>query len=249
MASLVSFDAKGVVGPALYLIHNSQFLNPAAIEQIVRQMQTNYQNQTGTNPRGLEEYCLFVSRVNYLPNRPNPTEVVTQRLFKNMAGNNPLPPYHDKVIGIVVPRMLKHYVEHIPKANSEDEHSAKVKDWLARCLEIIVKPDFLASQCNEGYPTKVIDERGNLGKAIYALALKDDKDKLKQEDLDNLLKIARLALDNFKNTPAVLELTGRYLTLFSWCQESVPDMPCEMLGLLDTTFRKKIWPQPDQKAP
>lgn len=238
MSSLVSFDQKGVFGPAMTLVYNSQYYNSKGVLELANLLTENFIKLTNRKPKGKKEFCAFVTERNLSQSPITPAEIVGTRFFQNMQKMDPA--YHEKVLSFIVPRMLKTVREQIPQANPENR---EINEWMAGFVESYMTEEQIQKCCElqNAVSEKIMEERKNIGTAVYKAAITN---QLTEKDLDTLLELSKIALERFHNADhptSTLNFTGRYLTLFSMNEENPQALGDEVLHLLSTVFREKMF--------
>lgn len=244
MSGLVGFDQKGAFGPAMTLIYNAQYYNEKGLLDLSNLLKANFTNLAHVKPKGKKEFCAFVLKKNQSQSPITPEDVISTRFFQNMQKKEPSPLYHEKVLGLIVPRMQKTIQEYIPHANSEPNQAEQMNEWTARFVESYMGEEQINKYCDlqSAEYEKIMEERMNIGREIYKLATTKE---LTEKDLDLLLDVSRIALellqkaDHFTST---LNLSSRFLTLFSM-HENPAILGEEILSSLSTVFRQKMFPK------
>lgn len=245
MSSLVAFDQQGPFGPAMTLIYNSQYYNGQGVLDLANLLKVNFMKLAHVKPKGKLEFCMFVVKRNQSNTPITPAEIIGTKFFQNMQKSEPSPIYHEKVLGIIVPRMLKTAQDQFPNSKEEGADSSPVKEWIARFVESYMTEEQIKKHCElqVTISEKIMEERKSIGMDIYKLATAKN---LTESDLDALLDVSRVALDKLQKADhyaSTLNLTGRYLALFSMNAENPTALGEDVLGLLSKAFREKMFPK------
>lgn len=243
MSGVVSFDRKGVFGPAMTLIYSAESYNPKGVLELTELLKKNFMILTQLKPKGKKEFCAFIEEKNKTLSPITPTEVVSTKFFQNMQKKSaPSSLYHEKVLGLIVPQMMKTVREQFSQANNEEE-SQKVYEWTAGFVETYMTEEQIKNQCQliqEDPENRIMEERKAIGVELYNAAK-----VIKEQDLDILLDICNVALDRIKAAPnpaITLHFAGRYLTLFAM-KENPKALGDQVLNSLTTIFRSKWFPK------
>jgi len=244
MSSLVTFDHKGAFGPAMTLIYNSQYYSAKGVLDVANLLKANFMTLANVKPKGKKEFCAFVLEKNQTQSPIAPAEVISTRFFRNMQKSEFSPLYHEKVLGFIVPRMLKTVQEQIPQANIESGDAQQVNEWTARFLESYMTEEQITKHCDlQGIvDEKIMKERRSLGMELYKAATAK---QLTGADLDILVEISQVALERLQkgnHFASTLNFTGRYLSLFSMNEENPVVLGEDVLSMLSTVFKKKMFP-------
>lgn len=241
MQSLVPFDQQGAFGPAVTLIYSSQYLNKKGISELANLLQAKYMDLALVKPKDKKAFCTFL-----LENQLTitPTQVIGTQFFKNMQKAEPSPLYHEKVLGFIVPRLMKTVQEHFPQAKSNNAEAQQVKEWAAGFLESCMTKELIDKQCNsqDSLSEEIWKERGTIG---AKLCDQITANKLTENDLNLILEVDQTALKRLKdadNFATTLEFTGKYLALFSM-SEDPKTLGEDVLCSLTTSFRQKMFPK------
>jgi len=237
MSSLVSFDQKGVFGPAMTLIYNSQYFNAKGIEELTNVLKENFMKLAHIKPKGRKEFCAFVVS----KGSSTPADIVGTRFFQNMQKPE-LSAHHQKVLKTIVPCMLKVAHEQIPQVSTD---SQQVNEWTARFLEAYMTEEQIEKKCQlkQADNEEIFGERLKIGKELYQAA---SAKRLSESDLDSLIDISQVALERLQKADHfafTLNFTGRYLTLFSMNEENPSLLGDDVLRSLSTVFKEKFFPR------
>lgn len=243
MSSLVAFDQKGILGPAMTLIYNSQYYNEKGISDLSNLLKANFMKLAKLKLKGKKEFCAFVVEKNQAQSPITPAEVIGTKFFQNMQKLGPSPPYHEKVLGFIVPRMLKMAEEQFPQVSNEG--AQQVNEWIARSLESYMTEEQIQRHCElEGaISEKIMEERKIIGTELYQLAVNK---QFTEKDLDLLVDLCQVALERLRKADhftSTLNFAGRYLTLFSKSKENPAVLGEDVLLLLSKTFKRKMFPE------
>ncbi len=242
MGSLVTFDQKGIFGPAMTLVYHSQYLNEKGVLSVADLLKENFKNLANVKPKGKKEFCAFVLERNQANIPITPAEIIGTRFFQNMQKTHPV--YHEKVLEFIVPRMLRTLQEQIPQAKKEIGETQQLTQWIALLVENYMPEEQIKKHCalKDQVSEKTLDERQDLGKELYN-AIKTEN--LKEKDFDTLIEISNIALDRIKNAEdasITLNFTSRYLSLFSK-SENPKLLGEDVVRMLSTVFKPKVFPQ------
>jgi hypothetical protein len=245
MSSLVGFDQKGAFGPAITLIYNAQYYNPKGVLELANLLKENFMKLAGVKPKGKKEFCAFIFEKNQSQTLITPAEVIGTKFFQNMQKANYSPIYHEKVLGFIVPRMLKTVQEQIPQANCESGQAQELNEWTAKFVESYMTEEQINKYCEiqNKVSEKIMKERKNIGEEVYKAATSK---QFTEKDLDLLVEMNRVALERLQKADhfaSTLNFTGKYLALFSMNEENPCVLGEDVLGLLSTAFKEKMFPK------
>jgi hypothetical protein len=228
MSTLVSFDPKGVFGPAMNLIYNAAYYNGKGLKDITSLAEENFFKLSSIKLEGGNDFCSFVLLMNGLNHSLTPTQIVSTRFFIGMKKRDPSP-FHQNVLEFIVPRMFNAVRDQFPQV---DQVSDEVKEWAARLVESYMTDDQIKEHCAlqgllpDGEEFKIIGS--DLDTAV-------NTHQFTEQDLDTLLDVSRMALDRLKNT----EHFAATLSLLGWYLSSFPidsDIPVKQLTATDWDF-------------
>src|ERR1700728_1885450 len=143
MSTLVSFDPKGVFGPGVNLIYNSSYYNEQGVFDLATLMEANFEKLTKIKPAGKKEFCAFVLERNKSTFVLTPTDIISTQFFQNMQRAEQSP-FHDKVLGFIVPRMLNAVHEQFPQVGQAE---TEIKEWAARLAESYMSDEQIQQHC------------------------------------------------------------------------------------------------------
>ncbi len=243
MSSIVIFDQKGAFGPAMSLIYNSQYYNAKGVLEVANLLKENFTKLAGVKPKGKKEFCAFIEEKNATKTPITPAEIVATKFFQNMQKPAPSPAYHEKVLSFIVPHMLTKVQEQIPQAKSEEGQSQHIKEWTARFVESYMTEEQITKHCElqNSVSDKIMEERKNIGMEVYKAA---STKLLTEKDLDVLIETSRSALEQLQTADhfsSTLNFTGKYLSLFSMKEDNPTELGEDVLRLLNTVFREKMF--------
>jgi hypothetical protein len=239
MASLVTFDQKGVFGPAMALVFNSQYYNEQGLSRITTLLKENFFNLAHRKPHGRKAFCAFVIGKTFV----TPIDVISTSFFQNMQKSEPSPHY-EKVLALIVPNMLKTAQEQI-QVKIDPEHVQKLSEWTARVVQSYMTEQQIEQhiQLQSTISEKIMEKRKKIGGQLYALATCG---KLTETDLNFLLEISKVALERLSNTDHVsstLNVTGKYLSFFALNEQDPRVLGNDVLSMLSSVFREKMFPK------
>lgn len=243
MTSLVSFDSKGPFGPAMTLIFNTNYYTADGILEIANLLKANFKKLTGTKVKGKKEFCAAIISAPMI----TPTGIMSTRFFQNMQNRDS--PHHELVLKGIVPLMLKSAKEYIPaSAELEEAEAAEFSEWTAKFLESYMTEEQIVKHAalQSTMSSQIIEERKRLGQELYGAAIGKT---FTDPDLDRMVHIARSALAEAataEHMSSTLHFTGKYLTLFAMNQEDPAALGTDILGLLSTVFRDKMFPKTEE---
>lgn len=244
MSNLVAFDQKGAFGPAITLIYNSQNYNAKGLFDLANLLKANFTNLANMKPKGKKEFCAFVLEKNQTQAPITPADVISTKFFQSMQKADPSPLYHEKVLGFIVPSVMRTAKEHFLQTNN-DQEAQEINEWSARFIECYMTEEQIKKHCElqDSVPEKIMEERKRIGMELYKLATTQN---FTEKDLDLLVKVSQFALENLQNAEhfaTTLNFTGRYLTLFSMNEENPLVLGEDALRLLSTVFKEKVFPK------
>lgn len=240
MTGLVHFDQKGPFGPAMTLIYQAQYYNELGIKELANLLKANFMKLASVRPKGKKEFCAFVLEKNQSQSTITPAEIIGTKFFQSMQKKEPVH-QHDKVLNFIVPHMLKTVQEQLPESYVESDI---VNEWTSRFVESYITEEQIRnhSDLQAGVREKIMEERKAIGAELYKAATTK---KLTEKDLDSLIDMSRIVMERLQKADhfaSTLSLTGRYLSLFSMNEENPLNLSEEILNLLSTVFREKMFP-------
>lgn len=245
--SSVDFDPKGL-GPALTLIYktdiyNPKNYNPIEILALANLLQANFLNLTGIKAKGKNEFCNFVKGEIQSESPITMTKIISTRFFQNMQKTEPSPLYHEKVLGYILPQVLKSFQKTDPQVNLDRENTQEVKEWAARFLESYMTEEQIEKQykvLTDPNAEKIMLERGRIGKMLYIWIANAN---FTENDLNVLIKLCQTGLQRLQKIDRynlALELISKYCIL---CAPTLHDLLKDRDGDARTEWIYLIVPQ------
>lgn len=242
MSWLVPFDQKGVVGPAMTLIYHSSSYSEQGVLALANVLKENVIHLIKVKPKGKKQFCAFVIERNRSQSSITPTEIISTAFFQNMQKRRSSSCYHEQILELIVPRMLKTVHEQFPQANVENK---EIREWTAGLIESYMTEEQIRRHCEiqSSVSNEIMEKRQSIGKDLYQAVIAK---QLTKEDLDMLIHVTDLALKSLKTAEhcsLILNLTGRYFILFSMDQDNPLLLGKDVLDFLSTIFREKMFPK------
>lgn len=165
MSSLVGFDQQGAFGPAITLMFNAQYFNAKGVADVAELLRRNFKKLTQKELEGKKEFCALVLQKNKMNSSITSAEIIHSVFFQNMQQSKHSPAYHEKVLNLIVPRMLKTVQEYIPQADIENP---ELSEWTARFVGSYITESQVQKFCDsQGAATERIqDERDESGTSV-----------------------------------------------------------------------------------
>lgn len=209
----VSLDPKGVFGPTLDIIYNIQNYNKSGLKHALGLLKEKFISLAKIDP--VEEMKLNLREKEFIAfwkrnYSLTPQDVISSKLFrKSYQVKEPLPVYHEKMMGEIVPQMIRTFAAHIPQANRDNEEGRLVKEWAARFVECFM-------------PEEVVKKGSSLRGERENVELKLQKDlhngNITEHDLECIVQAGRAALEKLNHADHVglaLNYTEAFLYIFS----------------------------------
>lgn len=242
---LVTFDQKGAFGPAMTLIYHSHYYNQSGIVELAKLLKENFTKLAHIKPKGKKEFCALVLEKNQMAIPITPIEIISSRFFQNMQKTEPMSPLHNNVLEYIVPGMMNTVRERMNLVNMDKKDAPQINDWIANFLESYMTEEQIKKQCELRVTTSelILEERKNIGTELYKAAIEKH---LTEKDLDAIIEICHSALVDLKKADhqiLTLKFISKYLNLFSMNDQGPAEFGEEVLDLLSTIFKKKMFPK------
>jgi hypothetical protein len=243
MSGLVTFDQKGVFGPAMTLIYNSKYYNEKGLSDLSSLLKIHFMYLAGTKPTGRKEFCAFVIEANNAGKSLIPLDIIKTRFFQSMQKHDPSPQVHEKVLCSILPDMINSVIAKIPEAGSAP-NNAEVHEWVAHLLETYLTEEQIQKHVEPQGPDagKILEERQKIGGALYEAA---GAKLLTKKDLVAIIETlgtSMKALEQTDDYPMALKFTGQYLNFFSMQKDNPSALGKDVIDKLSTVFMKKFFP-------
>lgn len=210
MNNLITFDPKGVFGPATALIYKSAAIDEDEISMLANTTKENFTNLAHLKLKGKKEFCAFIHQKKQNHVLIHPTEIMATTFFQNMRKKE-LSLQHEKVLSNIVPGILKIIQEQIPQVNLEHEDTKQLKEWVACVVETYMTDDQIKEYCELKLSEVVINERKKLGMELSLLCTNK---RFTENDLEILINICRTSVNGLQKSDhfiSALELFGKFL--------------------------------------
>lgn len=240
MSSLVNFDQKGAFGPAISLIYNVPYLNNSGISDLVALTKDNFERLSKMSTAGDKEFYNAAIERNLMQCPMSPTEVVATRFFQSMQKKESDVVCRKIVMEQIVPHMLKSAKGYIQTVDADD---LELRRWAGGFVECLMTEEQIQKHCEvQGDNSdRFMQERTKIGGDLYKAV---NEKEFTEKDLDLMIDATRTALQSLKKADHYqrsLNLSGRYLVLFSMISNDPQNAGEEVLHLLSTIFRQKMF--------
>ncbi len=243
MSHLVSFDQAGVFGPAMTLIYNCNSYDEKELTDLTKYLKKKFLDLAKVKIKGRKDFCAFVQQKKSENSTASPSEIIYRSFFLNMRAPRPSDEYHDRIISLIVPRMMQTVEEHYTRAKILNDETLQVHQWTALFLQSYIDKEKIAKLCSYQGPNgeKILDERKRIGTKLYGEALAGE---FTERDLLALEAICRVAANPIKQVDhlaTVLKFADMYANLFAMNEENPKAFADEVLQSLMTTFKQKFF--------
>lgn len=248
MSAITAFDPNGPIGPALTLVYRASYFSDKGVSELITLIIKNC-NKRGIEPQEGKELFDWIRAKNLSDSTITPTEMFASPFFQSMRKKELAPSiYRTALIEQVVPPTFKSILEHFPHASLAGKEGQMLSEWLSVLMESSMTEEQIQSLCNQPDQAaikaeQVNKERSAIGLQLYGAVV--NKKQISERDLDGIIKINRFAiqqLEELDHPGEALCFTGQYLKLFSM-SESPSKFSADVLGLLSTVFRDKVFPK------
>jgi hypothetical protein len=242
--SLVPFDQKGIIGPAMSLIYNNDCYTPKGILEIADLLKKNYLSLAKTKPTGKKEFCAFIDQCRQFNQPVTATDVVSRKFFQNMQKAHSDPVIHQKIMDNIVPAIVRTFEGYVPQLGVETKHLGVVTEWMGYVLESYLTNDQIEkiSTGKDSVNDQIMEERKKIGIELTEAAMQNKINALDLVTLVHACEAVIKVISTANHAPKVGELTGKYIQLFSM-KEDPKKYSEEVLPLIETAFKNKFFPQ------
>lgn len=199
MSALVTVDQKGLMGPALTLIFNTNPYQEKELEEITKLLKANFINLAGFKPKGRKEFCSKILKAQASGEAVSKTDMIMTKFFQNMRHQGEENPLHGLVVKDIVPVQLEIFKRQTPSAKVEESEKEVVTEWLASSMESYLTEEqiksTLASMKFDVNNPEVLKKRVKVEKQLYEKVLSK---KLNEENLNELITHLRAVLNKLE---------------------------------------------------
>lgn len=253
MSGLVAFDRAGVFGPAITLIYNVNDYNESAVSKLTHLITENFEKLAHQKPEGRKALCASIIKSQIKGKSITPVEILGTQFFQSMQKKDVPSHIHQEVLQYMVPNLIRSAQEKLSGINTDSKEIEVLQDWMVHCLASYMTEEQILSHCQLQKSivnqSGIKEERKKIGEELYEAALRDKR--ITEKDLDAIVDVARTAMSKLlelaDHQALAMRFTGQYLALFSKKEDQPEELGNDVLNLLSTKFREKVFPKSDDQ--